>query len=70
MPLADPGVDAVPIAYIVLRQGASCTERELQTFCGRRLSRRKVPRAVHFVDELRKTSSGKVQKYRLKDLLP
>ena len=30
----------------------SCTERELQTFCARRLSRHKIPRAVHFVDEL------------------
>jgi acyl-coenzyme A synthetase/AMP-(fatty) acid ligase len=67
--LPDPAVDAVPVAYIVLRPGASCTERELQTFCGGRLSRRKVPRAVHFVDELHKTSSGKIQKYRLKDLV-
>ena len=66
--LADPQVDAVPVAYIVLRPGAACSERELQTFCGRRLSRRKAPRAVHFVAELSKTSSGKVQKHRLKDL--
>ena len=66
--LADPRVEAVPVAYIVLRPGASCTERELQTFCGRRLSRRKVPRAVHFVEELSKTASGKIQKYRLRDL--
>jgi acyl-CoA synthetase (AMP-forming)/AMP-acid ligase II len=66
--LADPRVEAVPVAYIVLRPGASCTERELQTFCGGRLSRRKVPRAVHFVEALSKTASGKVQKYRLRDL--
>jgi acyl-CoA synthetase (AMP-forming)/AMP-acid ligase II len=66
--LADPRVEAVPVAYIVLRPGASCTERELQTFCGGRLSRRKVPRAVHFVEALSKTASGKIQKYRLRDL--
>lgn len=66
--LADPSVDAVPVAYIVLRPGASCTERELQTFCGRRLSRRKVPRAIYFVETLYRTASGKVQKYRLKDM--
>jgi long-chain acyl-CoA synthetase len=68
VPLADPRVEAVPVVYIVLRPGASCTERDLQTFCGRRLSRLKVPRAVHFVDSLCRTSSGKVQKYRLKDM--
>ena len=66
--IADPQLEAVPVAYIVLRPGASCTERELQTFCGGRLSRRKVPRAVHFVEALTRTSSGKVQKYRLRDL--
>jgi acyl-CoA synthetase (AMP-forming)/AMP-acid ligase II len=67
--LADPSVEAVPVAYIVLRPGASCTERDLQTFCGRRLSRLKVPRAVHFVEALCRTPSGKVQKFRLKDMV-
>jgi acyl-CoA synthetase (AMP-forming)/AMP-acid ligase II len=67
--LADPNVEAVPVAYVVLRPGASCTERDLQTFCGRRLSRLKVPRAVYFVETLCRTSSGKVQKYRLRDLV-
>ena len=67
--LADPNVEAVPVAYVVLRPGATCTERDLQTFCGRRLSRLKVPRAVYFVETLCRTSSGKVQKYRLRDLV-
>jgi acyl-CoA synthetase (AMP-forming)/AMP-acid ligase II len=63
----DPTLGLVPVAYAVLRPGASCTARELQAFCARRLSRHKVPRAVHFVDELHKTASGKIQKYRLKE---
>jgi acyl-CoA synthetase (AMP-forming)/AMP-acid ligase II len=66
--VTDPSVEAVPVAYIVLRPGASCSERELQLFCSQRLSRRKVPRAVHFVEELSRTASGKVQKYRLRAL--
>jgi acyl-CoA synthetase (AMP-forming)/AMP-acid ligase II len=65
--LSDPSLGAVPVMYVVLRPDASCTERELQAFCARRLSRHKVPRAVHFVDELRKTTTGKIQKYRLKE---
>jgi long-chain acyl-CoA synthetase len=65
--LSDPIFGAVPVVYAVLRSGKSCTARELQVFCARRLSKHKVPRAVHFVDELRKTASGKVQKYRLKE---
>ena len=63
--MPDPVLGTVPVAYVVRRPGTSCTDRELQMFCARHLSRHKIPRAVHFVDELHKTSSGKVQKYRL-----
>jgi acyl-coenzyme A synthetase/AMP-(fatty) acid ligase len=63
----DPILGAVPVVYTVLRPGTSCTDRELQAFCARRLAKYKVPRAVHFVDELGKTASGKVQKYRLRE---
>jgi acyl-coenzyme A synthetase/AMP-(fatty) acid ligase len=58
---------AVPVVYAVLQPGTSCTDRDLQTFCASRLARHKVPRAVHFVDELRKTASGKIQKHRLRE---
>jgi acyl-CoA synthetase (AMP-forming)/AMP-acid ligase II len=67
VPMSDPILGGVPVVYVVLRPGASCTERELQAFCASRLSKLKVPRAVHFVDELRKTATGKIQKYRLKE---
>jgi long-chain acyl-CoA synthetase len=67
--MPDPVLGTVPVAYVVRRPGTSCTDRELQTFCARHLSRHKIPRAVHFVDELHKTSSGKVQKYRLRERL-
>jgi O-succinylbenzoic acid--CoA ligase len=57
---------AVPVAYVVLQPGTSCTDREIQAFCASRLARHKVPRAVYFVGELRKTGSGKVQKQWLR----
>jgi fatty-acyl-CoA synthase len=65
----DSILGAVPVVYAVLRPGTSVTDRDLQTFCARRLAKHKVPRAVHFVDELRKTESGKIQKHRLRELL-
>ena len=64
--MPDSILGAVPVAYAVRRPGTSCSDRELQTFCARRLSRHKVPRAIHFVDSLRKTESGKVQKHLLR----
>jgi acyl-coenzyme A synthetase/AMP-(fatty) acid ligase len=57
---------AVPVAYVVLQPGTSCTDRDIQAFCASRLARHKVPRAVYFVGELRKTGSGKVQKQWLR----
>jgi acyl-CoA synthetase (AMP-forming)/AMP-acid ligase II len=63
----DPLHGAVPIAYAVLRPGASCTDRELRAFCAQHLSTHKIPRMVHLVPELYKTASGKVQKHRLRE---
>ena len=63
----EPTLGAVPVAYVVLRPGASCGDRDLRVFCAQHLSRHKVPRTVHVVDELHKTATGKIQKHRLKD---
>jgi acyl-coenzyme A synthetase/AMP-(fatty) acid ligase len=65
----DAILGAVPVVYAVRRPGMSVTDRELQMFCARRLAKHKVPRAVHFVDELQKTASGKIQKRFLRELL-
>jgi acyl-CoA synthetase (AMP-forming)/AMP-acid ligase II len=69
VPLPDPILGAVPVVYVVIRPGWSLTERDLRAFCAQHLSRHKVPRTVHFVDELQKTATGKVQKHRLKEPL-
>jgi acyl-CoA synthetase (AMP-forming)/AMP-acid ligase II len=52
-------------AAVVLREGASCTERELREFAGRRLAAMKVPRQVLFLDEIPKGSTGKLQRIGL-----
>ncbi len=57
----------VPKAYVVLKPGASATPEELIEFCRQRLARFKVPKAVEFLAELPKTSTGKVQKFRLRE---
>lgn len=57
----------VPCAYIELRPGASATEAEIIEFCREHLARFKVPKTVVFV-EIPKTSTGKVQKFRLREM--
>jgi oxalate---CoA ligase len=49
-------------AAVVLRPGASATDRELQRFAARQLAAFKVPRRVAFLDEIPRGASGKVQR--------
>ncbi len=47
-------------AYIVLKNGVSCTEEELNTFSRQYLAAYKVPRVYEFRKELPKTAVGKI----------
>jgi fatty-acyl-CoA synthase len=55
-----------PHAFVVLAAGSQATEAELIEFARERLAHFKAPRHVHFVDELPKTATGKIQKYVLR----
>jgi acyl-CoA synthetase (AMP-forming)/AMP-acid ligase II len=59
------GEDA--IAFAVLRAGATADEKQLQAFCESRLGHFKTPSRIHFLKELPKGPSGKVQRLRLLD---
>ncbi|GAA3238839.1 hypothetical protein GCM10017691_39430 [Pseudonocardia petroleophila] len=66
MPDAKYGEEVV--AFVKLRDGAVCTEDELKDFCRARVAHFKTPRFVLFVDEFPMTVTGKIQKFRLRDL--
>src|SRR4051812_13652978 len=55
-----------PCAFVELKPGASVTEMDVIHFCRAHLARFKVPRAVVF-GELAKTSTGKIQKFLLRE---
>jgi fatty-acyl-CoA synthase len=55
-----------PCAFVELKSGASVREAELIAFCREHLARFKAPRAIVF-GELPKTSTGKVQKFVLRE---
>jgi amino acid adenylation domain-containing protein len=59
------GEDAV--AFVVLRSEPAADERELLAFCETRLGHFKTPSRIHFLKELPKGPSGKVQRLRLLD---
>ena len=55
-----------PCAFVELKQGSTISEQELIDFCRAQLARFKAPRTVVF-GELPKTSTGKIQKFLLRD---
>jgi fatty-acyl-CoA synthase len=57
----------VPVAYVELKPGRSATEAEIVEHCRAHLARFKVPKAIVFA-EIPKTSTGKIQKFRLREM--
>ncbi|MFV1989061.1 MAG: acyl--CoA ligase family protein [Gemmatimonadota bacterium] len=55
-----------PKAFVTLKEGTAATEAEIIAHCRETLAKFKCPEAVEFGD-LPKTSTGKVQKYVLRD---
>ena len=56
-----------PVAYVELKPGASATEEEIVEHCRSLLARFKCPRTVVFA-EIPKTSTGKIQKFQLREM--
>jgi amino acid adenylation domain-containing protein len=56
-------------AFVVPLGGNGLTAREIQTHCGQRLPRYMVPEAIEFLEELPKTSTGKVNRPLLANLV-
>ena len=62
----DPKWGETPCAFVEVKPGASVTEQELIKHCRQHLARFKAPRRVVF-GELPKTSTGKIQKFVLRE---
>lgn len=59
------------LAYVVLREGRTGdldTAHALQAYIKQHLAPFKYPRTIHFIDDLPKTATGKIQRFRLRQL--
>jgi benzoate-CoA ligase len=54
-------------AFVVVKAGQSTSDAELKAFVKERLAPYKYPRSFEFVDELPKTATGKIQRFRLRE---
>jgi long-chain acyl-CoA synthetase len=56
----------VPIAYISLKDGFQCLEKDIRAFCFEHLGKHEVPKKVHIIDDLPKNAAGKIVKRELR----
>jgi fatty-acyl-CoA synthase len=74
--IADVQVIGVPderygeelMAWIVLRPGASLDVEAVREFCRGKIAHYKIPRYVKFVDSFPMTVTGKVQKFKMREI--
>lgn len=66
----DPMTTETGFAFIELKPGESCVRKDITDWCSDKVARFKIPRHVWFIEEsdLPMTSTGKVQKFRLKEI--
>lgn len=58
----------VPKAIIVLRPGAEVTEQDIIDYTRANMANFKAPKSIEFVEALPKTATGKLQKFRLREM--
>ncbi|MCY0893366.1 MAG: long-chain-fatty-acid--CoA ligase [Acidibacillus sp.] len=63
---ADEKWGEVPKAYIIVQEGKTVTAQELDEWCRERLAHFKTPKQYEFVSLLPRTSTGKLQKFKLR----
>jgi fatty-acyl-CoA synthase len=64
----DPKYGEVVGAFIKRFEGSEITESDVQEFSRARMARYKAPKYVFFIDEFPQTASGKIQKYKLREM--
>ena len=55
-------------AFIVLKEGETLTEEQIVDYCKERLAAYKVPKIVEFVEDLPKSTVGKILRREVRDL--
>ena len=67
--MPDPAYGEKVIAFVALREGLTASEQELRDLAKSRIADYKVPERIHFLPDLPKGLSGKVQRRALKDIV-
>ena len=55
-------------AFIILHEGVDMQTSDVREYCKDKISRYKIPKYVFFINEFPMTGSGKIQKFKLKEM--
>jgi len=56
------------MAAVILKKGVEMSEDEVREFCRGKIANYKIPKYVKFVDSYPMTASGKIQKFKMRDM--
>jgi fatty-acyl-CoA synthase len=66
--IPDERLGEVVVAWIRLKAGQASTEEEIRKFCEEKIAYFKIPQYVRFVDQFPMTVTGKIQKFRIREI--
>jgi fatty-acyl-CoA synthase len=55
-------------AFVILKDGYEYAPEDVRDYCRGKIARYKTPKYIHFIDKYPITASGKIQKYKLREL--
>ena len=55
-------------AFVILKEGQTLSLGEVQDYCRGQISRYKIPKYLYLLKEFPMTASGKIQKYKLREM--
>ncbi|WP_200904937.1 AMP-binding protein [Planococcus glaciei] len=64
----DPKYGEELMAWVILKEGQQLSAEELREYCQGKISRHKIPRYIEFTKEYPMTASGKIQKFKLREM--
>lgn len=66
--IPDKKYGEIVVAFIQLKEGHIVNDEEIKKFCESKISRQKIPAHILFVDQYPTTASGKIKKYKLREM--
>lgn len=66
--LPDERLGEVVLAWIRLKPGETCSTEEIRDFCQGQIAYFKIPQHVRFVDQFPMTVTGKIQKFKIREI--